>query len=89
MIKFEFDELIEVSDRPDFQCVTTIRFMVDFRDTKHDWVGGYPICGIDKWGHSVEYKFARKIEPTVIVCFNGISREIPKSLADKIMSGEV
>jgi hypothetical protein len=94
MNDFEFDELIEVSDNHDFRDTQEARFMVDYRTSKQDWHGSYPIVVINKEGLSRQYGYARKRAPKVMVVLysegsTAQTRQIPQSLADKILAGDI
>tara|TARA_R110002096_G_scaffold213750_1_gene401250 strand:- start:206 stop:670 length:465 start_codon:yes stop_codon:yes gene_type:complete len=89
--EFEFDEEIEVSYYEHFSIKHTGMFQCDFRKSRAHIARGFNsnFCVIDANGKLQHGEFARKIEPTVTVCINGQYREIPKSLAEKILMGDV
>tara|TARA_R110000744_G_scaffold93089_1_gene179905 strand:- start:490 stop:735 length:246 start_codon:yes stop_codon:yes gene_type:complete len=81
MSEFEFDEEIEISHFKEFKIFKKVNF-------KHKDPSEL-FWGLNENGYMIAGFCARKIEPTVTVYFNGKAHYISKSLADKIMAGEV
>ena len=96
MSEFELDEEIEVSDYDDFPKDATYKryFLVDVNESKHRKSNETPYSRfrtINDRGEVSAYDFARKIEPKVLVSIGGCrgTHYISKTLADKIIAGEV
>mgnify|MGYP003650380987 CR=1 FL=1 len=96
--EFEFDEEIEVSNNADFSVYVTCRFLADMKDCSNyrKERGDYSIVAIDGDGAPDHFKFARKVEPMVVIWLSEsefssttTARKIRKSLADKIIAGDV
>ncbi len=94
MNEFELDEEIEVSNRRDFFESEIGYFMFDSRQSKYPTSCHRTIRVLLKSGAVVCFEYARKIEPKVTVILYGEgstaqTRQIPQSLADKILAREV
>jgi hypothetical protein len=95
MSKFKRDQLIEVSNNPQFSGVgPPVRFQCDLSESNVDYIGGAPFVVILPSGHSGCFCYAREVEPKVkvwIVNERNFKRDyyIPKDLADKIMAGDL
>tara|TARA_R110000796_G_scaffold4724_3_gene18053 strand:- start:156 stop:440 length:285 start_codon:yes stop_codon:yes gene_type:complete len=94
MNEFEFDELIEVSNYQDFRVSHCMYFIADLSNSKQQPKLDRPIMTLNKSGYTEAFSFARKIAPKVRVVLYGKgstaqTRQIPQSLADKILAGEV
>jgi hypothetical protein len=81
MSEFEFDEEIGISNFKDFELLKKVNF-------KHQDPSGQ-FWGLNKNGYMIAGFFARKIERRVIISIDGYQCDIPKSLADKIIAGEI
>ena len=93
MIKFKFDEEIEVSDDKMFFKSRKARFVADISKSIN-CNSVFNTVVLSDTGSLSYYKYARKIEPKVMVILYGKgstaqTRQIPQSLADKILAGEV
>jgi hypothetical protein len=87
MSKFKKDELIEVSNDPEFLRVgEPVFFQCDLSESKTIYTGGAPIVVVKTNGHSGNYRYARKIEPKVRIMQEGVCvyYTISKSLMDEI-----
>jgi hypothetical protein len=88
MNEFEFDEEIELSDLGDFsKNVLRGKFRHQNPNSGSYWAA-------DRHGYMFNSTFARKIEPKVMIVLYGEgsraqTRQIPQSLADKILAREV
>jgi hypothetical protein len=95
MSKFKRDQLIEVSNNPQFSGVgPPVRFQCDLSESSSDYIGGAPFVVILPSGHSGCFCYAREVEAKVMVLLYGESstfqtRHIPKALADKILAGDI
>jgi hypothetical protein len=92
MSKFKRDQLIEVSNNPQFSGVgPPVRFQCDLSESNGDYIGGAPFVVILPSGHSGCFCYAREIEEQVLVSICGYSGTyyISKSLAEKIMTGNL
>jgi hypothetical protein len=96
MSEFKRDQLIEVSNNPQFSGVgPPVRFQCDLSESYVDYIGGAPFVVILPSGHSGCFCFAREVEAIVEVRVFSKKidgwhvRKISKSLADKIMAGDL
>ena len=85
MSEFEFNENIIVSMNQNFAT----KFKAQYLGAHLD--GKVPLFEVwlTEQNFSCCFLHARKIEPRVIISIDGYQCDIPKSLADKIMAGEV
>jgi hypothetical protein len=98
MSKFKRDQLIEVSNNPQFSGVgRPVRFQCDLSESNRDYIGGAPFVVILPSGHSGCFCYAREIEPKVKVWIDVIDAngfmvmtpfKVSKELADKIIVGD-
>jgi hypothetical protein len=94
MSVFKFDELIEVSNNPEFSGVgEPVRFQCCLHDSEVEYIGGAPYCVIKPDGTAGFYCFARKIAPKVKVWYvgnliTGKCWHIPESLANEIIADD-
>jgi hypothetical protein len=90
MSKFKRDQLIEVSNNPQFSGVgAPVRFQCDLSESSGDYIGGAPFVVILPSGHSGCFCYAREIEPMVTVYFSGKTHYVSKYKLDKIMAGDL
>ena len=92
MSKFEFNELIEVSDFDDFRESEKAHFMIDL-DRSDKWSGVNTIVAIAGDGLPRSFGFARKIKKRVRVSFHDIYSvhsatfyDISQELAENLIS---
>jgi hypothetical protein len=84
MSKFKRDQLIEVSNNPQFSGVRPpVRFQCDLSESDSDYIGGAPFVVILPSGHSGCFCYAREIDEQVLVSIAGYrgTYYISKSLA--------
>jgi hypothetical protein len=99
MSKFKRDQLIEVSNNPQFSGVEPpVRFQCDLSESYVDYIGGAPFVVIRPNGDSGHFRYAREVEPKVKVWIDVMDAKgymvmtafkVSKELADKISAGDV
>tara|TARA_R110000772_G_scaffold73530_1_gene160814 strand:- start:1956 stop:2228 length:273 start_codon:yes stop_codon:yes gene_type:complete len=90
MSEFKFDEEIEVSTSESFERPHWGKFICDTdKLTLPNSLDKYLVLSDD--GQVIDYPYARKIEPKVMVSISGCrgTHYISKTLADKIVAGDV
>jgi hypothetical protein len=89
MSEFKRDQLIEVSNNPQFSGVgPPVRFQCDLSESYVDYIGGAPFVVILPSGHSGCFCYAREVEAKVMVSIVGYEYYISKQLANKIIVGD-
>jgi hypothetical protein len=89
MSKFKRDQLIEVSNNPQFSGVRPpVRFQCDLSESNSDYIGGAPFVVILPSGHSGCFCYAREVAMVEII-IDGFSYSRLQSTADKIIAGDV
>ncbi len=90
MSEFKFDEEVEVSDDKMFFRSRKARFVVDISESIN-CNSVFNIVVLSDTGSLSYYKYARKIEEKVTIKILGlpVTYDIPQSLANKIIAGDI